>query len=74
MPRLIAADLYVGRRLRLDGVRHRIARFEAHGAMLVLVAEDPSRRLATISRSALLARICEGSAILETALPEVLPS
>lgn len=71
MPRLIAADLYVGRRLRLDGVRFRIARIEAYGAMLILVAEDPSRRLASTTRSALLARICDGSAVLETGLLEV---
>jgi len=70
MPRLIAADLYVGRRIRMDGFRLRIARFEAYGATLILVAEDPSCRLASISRSALLARICDESAVLETGILE----
>ena len=66
MSRLIAADLYVGRHLRLSYVRYRIARLDHHGATLVLVVQDDSRRLVSISRGALLARLCDETATLET--------
>ena len=65
MPRLIAADLYVGRHLRLGDVRYRIARFDHHGATLVLIVQNDSRRLVSISRGALLARLCDETATLE---------
>jgi hypothetical protein len=66
MPRLIAADLYVGRCLRLGDVRYRIGGFENHGATLVLVVQDDSRRLVSISRGAFLARLCDETATFET--------
>ena len=66
MPRLIAADLYPGRRVLLGDVPHRIARIEGQGGTVVLVVEDSTRRLVSISRSALLARLCDETASLKT--------
>jgi hypothetical protein len=66
MPRVIAADLYPGRHLRLGDVRHSIVRFDGNGGTLLLVVQDGSRRLLSISRGALLARLCDESASLET--------
>ncbi len=66
MPQLIAVDLYIGRRLRLGEVRHRISRFEANGAALVLVVDDGTHRLVSISKAELYARLCQGVASLES--------
>jgi len=66
MPRMIAADLYPGRRVLLDAVPYRIARLVDHGGTVILVLLDGTHRLSRISRSSLLARLCDQSASLET--------
>ena len=40
--------------------------FENHGATLVLVVQDDSRRLVSISRGTFLARLCDETATFET--------
>lgn len=57
-----AVDLCIGRTLLLDATVHRITGFDRGGERLVLVAEDGTARLQSISRADLLSRLCCGRA------------
>jgi len=63
---VIAVDLFAGRRLLLDDTRYRFHRFEQGGEKVVLVAEDGTSRLASLSRAELYTRLCVGTARLES--------
>lgn len=65
MPKLVSADLSVGRIVRLDGVRYRVHRIRKSKAVIDLIRDDGTVGRISLSRSELYSQIVEETAALE---------
>lgn len=65
MSRLIAADLYAGRNVFINKVRHRIASTDHRSQTVILTVDDGSGQVVPMSRAELFALLSEETATLE---------